>query len=178
MCEIQVGIYTWPGQPPCEMSLNTCIRRQAQQWNVWWFKVTLAFWLIVLSMHHRVIPGLSASCPKNPSHQATMLVFLLLLLHSRSSCNNYILWKFWHTESRPNPLNPHLNHRVRPYLPFEWIITRVKPGLAKLLSDEVLPTGKTCKVSAMRAYISLLFLEKEQCSEHHPGLALALCLHS
>lgn len=95
----------------CEIAFITYVRRQAQRWSVWWFKVTLAFWLIVLSMHHRVIPGLSAPCHEKPSHQATIHV-LLLLHHSRSNYNNYILWKFLAHRQCVNPLNPLVNNTV------------------------------------------------------------------
>lgn len=49
----------------CEISVITCVRRQAERWNVGWFKVTLAFWLIVLPMHHRGHPRSLCPLPCN-----------------------------------------------------------------------------------------------------------------
>ena len=105
----------------CEISLITCGRTKADQWDVWWFKVALALWLIVLSLHHGVTSGLSAPCPRNalpPSSNTSLssvvAPFRIALQIITSS------ERFGHMKHCLNPTNPLMNNRRhRPYLSCE-----------------------------------------------------------
>lgn len=82
---------TW--QSCCEMSFNTCLGRQAQQWNVWWFNVMLAFWLIVLSVHHGYLRSIWRLSWISLWRSKKYLFLCFSLHHSRSSYNNHKRWK-------------------------------------------------------------------------------------
>lgn len=85
---------TW--QSRCEISFNTCLGRQAQQWNVWWFNVMLAFWLIVLSVHRGYLRSIWRLSWISLWRSKKYLFLCFSLHHLRSSYNNHKRWKILH----------------------------------------------------------------------------------
>lgn len=82
---------TW--QSRCKTSFNTCLGRQAQQWNVWWFNVMLAFWLIVLSVHHGYLRSFWRLSWISLWQSKKYLFLCFTLHHLWSSYNNHKRWK-------------------------------------------------------------------------------------